>query len=52
MVSVRIAFLWTKKAFLSDSAVKVIGCGPKGPVIIDRRTLELIKLAKAPGPET
>ena len=43
MPSLRMAFLWAVKIFLDDSALEVVAWGPKGPIVIDRRTLQVIE---------
>jgi hypothetical protein len=52
MPGIRTAFLWAVKALLDDSCLEVVAWGPKGPVVIDRVTLELLRQSRADAPGT
>jgi len=43
----RMAVLWAMKALLDDACIEVTDWGPKGPVLVDRSTGEVIRQTRA-----
>jgi hypothetical protein len=50
MPHLRTAFLGAVKALLDDACLEVTGWGPKGPIVIDLRTLAVIRQSQAHAP--